>query len=55
RGCVSRESILAMVFMLVKSAERHWRNLYGIPRLAQVIEGVIFQDGLWEDPERIAA
>ncbi len=31
RGCVSRESILAMVFMLVKSAERHWRKLYGIP------------------------
>jgi transposase-like protein len=55
RGCVSRESILAMVFMLVRSAERHWRKLYGIPRLAQVIEGVVFKDGLWEDPERIAA
>ena len=41
RGCVSRESILAMVFMLVKSAERHWRKLNGIPRLAQVIEGVV--------------
>lgn len=26
RGCVSRESILAMVFMLVKSAERGWRK-----------------------------
>ncbi|MGH9961042.1 MAG: IS256 family transposase, partial [Pyrinomonadaceae bacterium] len=26
RVCVSRESILAMVFMLVKSAERHWRK-----------------------------
>ena len=55
RGCVSRESVLAMIFMLVKSAERHWRTLYGIPRLAQVIEGVVFKDGLWEDPERIAA
>ncbi len=55
RGCVSRESILAMVFMLVKSAERHWRKLYGIPRLAQVIEGVVFKDGVWEDADRIAA
>lgn len=27
RGCVSRESILAMVFMLVKSAERRWLKL----------------------------
>jgi hypothetical protein len=44
-----------MVFMLVKSAERHWRKLYGIPRLAQVIEGVVFKDGVWEDADRIAA
>lgn len=55
RGCVSRESILAMVFMLVKSAERHWRKLNGIPRLAQVIEGVAFKDGVREDVGKIAA
>lgn len=55
RGCVSRESILAMVFMLVKSAERHWRKLNGIPRLAQIIEGVVFKDGVREDVEKIAA
>lgn len=55
RGCVSRESILAMVFMLVKSAERHWRKLNGIPRLAQVIEGIVFKDGVREDVEKIAA
>lgn len=55
RGCVSRESILAMVFMLVKSAERNWRKLNGIPRLAQVIEGVVFKDGVREDVEKIAA
>jgi putative transposase len=55
RGCVSRESILAMVFKRVNSAERHWRKLNGIPRLAQVIEGVIFKDGVREDVEKIAA
>jgi putative transposase len=55
RGCVSRESILAMMFMLVKSAERHWRKLNGIPRLAQVIQGVVFKDGVREDIEKIAA
>jgi putative transposase len=55
RGCVSRESILAMVFMLVKSAERRWRKLNGILRLAQVIEGVVFKDGVREDVEKIAA
>lgn len=55
RGCVSRESILALMFKLVKSAERHWRKLNGIPRLAQVSEGVIFKDGVREDIEKIAA
>lgn len=55
RGCVSREGILAMVFMLVKSAERHWRKLNGIPRLAEVIEGISFKDGVREDVEKIAA
>ena len=45
---------LAMVFMLVKSAERRWRKLNGIPRLAQVIEGVHFKDGVREDVEKIA-
>lgn len=55
RGCVSRDSILAMVFMLVKSAERHWRRLNGIARLAQVIEGVVFRDGVQDNIEKIAA
>ena len=40
RGCLSRQTALAMVFKLAKSAERHWRRLDGSERLAQVIEGV---------------
>ena len=45
RGCLSRQTALAMVFKLAKSAERHWRRLDGSERLAQVIEGVRFRDG----------
>lgn len=55
RGCVSRASILAMVFKLVKSAEQRWRKLKGAARLAQVLEGVRFKDGLQEEAQRIAA
>jgi putative transposase len=44
-----------MVFKRVKSAERHWRKLNGIPRLAQVIERVIFKDRVRENVEKIAA
>jgi TolB-like protein len=55
RGCVSRAGILAMVFKLAKSAEQRWRKLKGAARLAQVIDGVRFKDGLQEEAQRIAA
>jgi len=55
RGCVSRAGILAMVFKLTKSAEQNWRTLKGHARLAQVIAGVKFKDGLQEEAHRIAA
>jgi transposase-like protein len=45
KGCLSRETALAMVFKLAKSAERHWRRLDGTKRLGQIIEGVRFRDG----------
>ena len=45
KGCLSRQTALAMVFKLAKSAERHWRRLDGSERLAQMIEGVRFHDG----------
>jgi putative transposase len=56
RGCVSRAGILAMVFKLMKSAEQRWRKLKGAARLAQVIDGVRFKDGVQEEEsQRIAA
>jgi transposase-like protein len=54
RGCVSRQSMLAMVFMLAKSAER-WRKLKGAERLADVVAGVQFKNGVPEDSKKIAA
>ena len=60
RGCVSRGSLLAMAFKLTKTAEQNWRTLKGHARLAQVVEGVRFKDGLQEgalreETQRIAA
>ncbi|MDG4584579.1 MAG: IS256 family transposase, partial [Candidatus Competibacter sp.] len=52
---VGNRVLLALVFMLVKSAERHWRKLNGIPHLADVIAGLSFKDGVREDVEKIAA
>lgn len=48
RGCVSRKSILAMVYKLGQSAQTRWRKLRGFNRLADVIRGVKFQDGVQE-------
>ena len=46
RGCVSRTSILSMVFKLVKSAEERWRALRGSELIAKVITGVQFKNGV---------
>jgi putative transposase len=51
KGCLSRQTALAMVFKLAKSAERHWRRLNGPDRLAEIIRGVRFRDG---EPVRAA-
>ena len=41
KGCLSRDTALAMVFKLVKSAERHWRRLNGTNRLGEIIDGKV--------------
>ena len=55
RGCVSRSSMLAMVFMLAKSAERGWRRLKGAQRFAELVAGVQFKNGVPENSKEIAA
>lgn len=60
KGCFSRKTILAMVFKLCCSAEKRWRAIHGFRRLAEVIEGVKFvdgirQDGLHPDEMKVAA
>jgi len=53
RGCLSRQTMLTMVFKLCQSAEKRWHRLRGYKLLADVIRGVKFVDGIRED--RIAA
>lgn len=51
RGCVSHDSILSLVFKLVQSAQKHWLRIRGFKRLAEVIEGIKFKDGIRTDPQ----
>ena len=55
RGCVSRTTILAMVFKLGQCAEKKWRKLRGFRRLAEVVRGVCFKNGIAEPSLQQAA
>ena len=48
RGCFSSQTILNMAFKLCQSAERKWRKPRGYKRLAEVMEGTRFIDGISE-------
>jgi transposase-like protein len=48
RGCLSRQTMLTMVFKLCRSAERRWFRLRGYRRLGEVIENVRFVNGVRE-------
>lgn len=49
RGCLSRQTMLTMVFKLCRSAEKRWRRLQGYRRLGEVIEDVKFVNGIREN------
>lgn len=46
RGCVSRTSILSMVFKLAKSAESRWLKLRGTQQIAKLLQGAQFKNGV---------
>lgn len=46
KNCVSRNTLLGLVFQLTLTAEKGWRRIRGFKRLPEVIEGVCFQDGI---------
>ncbi len=46
KGCLSRNTALAMIFKLLLSARKKWRRLDGSNNLAEVINGVTFKDGI---------
>jgi transposase-like protein len=53
RGCFSAQTVLTMAFRLCQCAEKRWIRLYHPKRLAEVIRGVKFVNGVEE--KRIAA
>jgi transposase-like protein len=46
KGCVSRSTLLGLVYRLSLSAQTRWRQLRGFARLGELIAGVKFVDGV---------
>ncbi|MDG4584374.1 MAG: IS256 family transposase, partial [Candidatus Competibacter sp.] len=46
KNCVSRNTLLGLVFQLALSAEKSWRRLDGFKNLLDVMRGIRFVDGL---------
>jgi putative transposase len=46
RGCFSRTTMLAMVFKLWPSAAKRWHQLRAAHYLTEVVQGMVFKDGL---------
>ncbi|MBD9361932.1 IS256 family transposase [Methylomonas fluvii] len=46
KNCVSRHSLLGLVFQLALTAEKSWRKIRGFKQLPDVINGIRFQDGI---------
>ena len=46
RGCLSRVTMLAMVFTLYQSAAKRWHRLRAAHYLTQIMNGIVFKDGL---------
>jgi putative transposase len=46
RGCLSRVTMLAMVFKLYQSAAKRWHRLRAAHYLTEVMQGMVFKNGL---------
>ena len=56
KGCVTRKTMLTMVFKLGQCAEKNWLRIRGFKHLAKVITGVVFKDGIEQsDADKVAA
>nr|WP_276940608.1 hypothetical protein [Ferrimicrobium acidiphilum] len=49
KGALSNESALAMLYQLGLEAGKSWRRITGHERIAEVISGVAFVDGVRHD------
>jgi putative transposase len=54
RNCLSRATFLGLAFKLVQQAEKRWRRIRGVERIADLLKGIVFKDGIQvpDDPSQ---
>ncbi len=60
KNCVSRATFLGLAFKLVQEAQKSWRRIQGAERIADLLKGMVFKDGVAvpddpPQPQRMAA
>jgi transposase-like protein len=46
KNCLSRATFLDLAFKLVQEAQKSWRRIQGADRIAELLKGTVFKDGL---------
>lgn len=46
KNCVSRATFLGLAFKLAQEAEKSWRRIRGAERIADLVKGMVFKDGI---------
>ena len=60
KNCVTRSTFLGLAFKLVQEAQKSWRRIRAVERIAELLAGTVFRDGVpapIDDPrqQRLAA
>ncbi len=45
KNCLSRATLLGLVYRLAREAEKSWQRIHGSERIANLDAGVLFKDG----------
>ncbi len=51
KNCVRRSAFLGLAFKLVQEAEKSWRRIRGVERIAELLSGTVFKDGVPVTPD----
>lgn len=46
KNCLSRATFLGLAFKLVQEAQKSWRRIQGADRIAELLNGTVFKDGI---------